>query len=488
MALTRPDISQINNLASQLPPDMTFDVGQLYLMGARMDSPTSPNAGGTQVADEFDDATGIGSLGSGSVMSGYLTGLSAPTTSYTNPGSTGNRGTSVTVTNVNATGTWGNSGVPQAIVDGDQGTPVLCPNSSGGSVPGMYTKLDFGAGAAKYFTEFKRYNQNTTANSDTWKWQGSNDGTTWSDMTATWNWGGGTNPALDTVTGNYGPWRFVRMLGVSGTDVGNTNMNEVDFKLADWGYAQYTPTGSTFNFGSVNYGTAATAFDGTVTSRAYTSCFYMNGVFGVGKAFSGAQAITKVRVFSSSNGFVNGGAGAGYTLNVYGKSSSPANSTDGTILGTTTFTDAASFQVVDIACSGAAYQYVWVQSANASNNNGMCQIQYYTSSGALNITTVSNAYTALSTPSTVSFVVEYQDISTTAVVNTDIIVSASRDNGTTWSACTLTDIGPSPITGARVLKGSVSVAGQPSGTQLKWKVATANTKEQRVHGVWMQWK
>ena len=93
-----------------------------------------------------------------------------------------------------------------------------------------------------------------------------------------------------------------------------------------------------------------------------------------------------------------------------------------------------------------------------------------------------------SAPTTVSFEVEYQDISTTATLNTDITLEASRDGGTTWTAVTLSDFGPSPISGARVLKGSATVSGQPSGTSMKWRVKTFNTKEQRVHGLWMQWK
>ena len=315
-----------------LPADYTFDIGQLYLMGARLDTPTTPNAGGTQVADEFDDATGIGSLGSATVASGYLS----------NPG----------------------------------------------------------------------------------------------------------------------------------------------------GYTQYVASGSAFGAGVVNYGTTATAFDGTLSTRAQTACACGNTSMYVGKAFSAPQAISQAIVWNSNNcGF--GGSSTPGTINIYiyGKNSAPANATDGTLMGSSgAFTDIVTGTSKTIACTGT-YQYVWVYVTGGSSGvSTVSQMEYFTTAAPSNITTVSNAYTASSAPTTVSFVVEYQDVSTTAVLNTDIIVSASRDNGTTWTAVTLVDIGPSPITGARVLKGTATVSGQPSGTSVKWKVATANTKEQRVHGIWMQWK
>tara|TARA_R110000765_G_scaffold242748_1_gene345242 strand:+ start:138 stop:251 length:114 start_codon:yes stop_codon:yes gene_type:complete len=34
---------------------------------------------------------------------------------------------------------------------------------------------------------------------------------------------------------------------------------------------------------------------------------------------------------------------------------------------------------------------------------------------------------------------------------------------------------------------AVDISGQPSGTSMKYKIVTANTKEQRLHGAWLAW-
>ncbi len=61
------------------------------------------------------------------------------------------------------------------------------------------------------------------------------------------------------------------------------------------------------------------------------------------------------------------------------------------------------------------------------------------------------------------------------------------NDGTNWFAVTMTDFGPSPISGTRVLKGSAAVTAYP-GTSIKYRIKTFNAKEQRVHGVWMTWR
>lgn len=311
-------------VAASSAPDLTSDVGQLYLAVARIDTPTSPNAGGTQVADEFDDSTGIGSLGSGTVASGYLS------------------------------------------------------NSAGG-----YTSNLCSGGTA---LEDSHSSSLVAAN------------------------------AFDGDSGTY--WQ-----------------------------SNVTGAGA-------------------------------NGVAYIGYSFATAEHIRQI-VFT------------GYDGTYYVSSWLVQRKVSGTWTTVTTIAPAATSSAQTFAIPASDAQTDWRLLANATPSSTYVhckEMQMMAANAASNITTVSNAYTALTAPSTVSFVVEHQDVSTTAAVNTDIIVSASRDSGTTWTAVTLTDFGPSPISGARVLKGSATVSGQPSGTAIKWKVETANAKEQRVHGLWMQWK
>jgi len=67
-------------------------------------------------------------------------------------------------------------------------------------------------------------------------------------------------------------------------------------------------------------------------------------------------------------------------------------------------------------------------------------------------------------------------------LNTDVIFEMSRDNGVTWTAATLTlDFTDG---GVSVLKiGDVSLAAQPAGSQPKWRIRSANTKNFKVDGV-----
>ena len=102
-------------------------------------------------------------------------------------------------------------------------------------------------------------------------------------------------------------------------------------------------------------------------------------------------------------------------------------------------------------------------------------------------TIVSNAFTASSEPSTSRIVVFQEDVAS-ATLNTDIIASISRDGGSTFTTATLSDSGyVVGSSGQRILTGVATISGQPSGTNMRWKLALANN-QQKVHGVSLQWK
>ena len=155
----------------------------------------------------------------------YYTNPGTPTTSYANAGGSGNRTASITVT---YTGSW-QSAPSTGLVNGTTNDNVALL-TNGADNTGSEVRFDFGAGAANYFTEIKEYQQSATAENSTWKWQGSNDRTNWYDMTATETWDAGTKTRV--VTGNYGPWRYVRRYCVSGNSTTNSIWwYEVEFKL-----------------------------------------------------------------------------------------------------------------------------------------------------------------------------------------------------------------------------------------------------------------
>ena len=102
-------------------------------------------------------------------------------------------------------------------------------------------------------------------------------------------------------------------------------------------------------------------------------------------------------------------------------------------------------------------------------------------------TIVSNAFTAASAPTTSRIVIFQEDVASTTL-NTDIIASISRDNGSNFTNATLSDSGyVTGSSGQRILTGVATVSGQPSGTNMRWKIALANNKS-KIHGVSLQWK
>ena len=119
--------------------------------------------------------------------------------------------------------------------------------------------------------------------------------------------------------------------------------------------------------------------------------------------------------------------------------------------------------------------------------DGFVLLDYNTPGSVTSTTIVSNAFTASSAPST-SRIVVFQENVTTPTLNTDIIASISRDGGSNFTNATLSDSGyVTGSSGQRILTGTATVSGQPSGTSMRWKLALANNAV-KIHGVSLQWK
>ena len=127
-----------------------------------------------------------------------------------------------------------------------------------------------------------------------------------------------------------------------------------------------------------------------------------------------------------------------------------------------------------------------------NGGTGIVVVRYLTSSGFTsynNMTLVSNSVTAQAQPTKADVVLTYTNGAGTAVVNTDLIASVSRDNGTTYTATTLASQG---TTGGHTIltANDVDISGQPAGTSMVWKVATTSqsaAKETRIHAVSLGW-
>lgn len=105
-------------------------------------------------------------------------------------------------------------------------------------------------------------------------------------------------------------------------------------------------------------------FDGT-SSKAATACTTKTSATSMylGTNLATPKIITRAQIWGSSDqGFVNG-ANPSITATLYGKSSSPASGTDGTVLGSVTFTDLTGditrHEIVSTD-QVTTYAYVWV--------------------------------------------------------------------------------------------------------------------------------
>uniref|UniRef100_UPI0029343D91 hypothetical protein n=1 Tax=Shumkonia mesophila TaxID=2838854 RepID=UPI0029343D91 len=128
---------------------------------------------------------------------------------------------------------------------------------------------------------------------------------------------------------------------------------------------------------------------------------------------------------------------------------------------------AGTFEVV----TGGGAAYVGAVGVGASftkdiNDGVPCAFVETVTSAAMVL--VSNTITAAAAPSTVRVTLDHEDVAGTAVLNTDVIVSASRDDGTTYTAAVLTVLRDAGA-GRKVYVADIDLSGQPSGTALRLK-------------------
>ena len=136
-----------------------------------------------------------------------------------------------------------------------------------------------------------------------------------------------------------------------------------------------------------------------------------------------------------------------------------------------------------------AYRYykLTVKSKNTSSgatNANIIELDMFETATTQNMTLINNALTAASAPST-GFITVQADPVDSVTVNTDIKAEISRDGGSNWTFVTLAE--GSTNSNFINYEGSVDISGQPSGTSIKYRVTTLNTKEIRVSGVVLRW-
>jgi len=123
---------------------------------------------------------------------------------------------------------------------------------------------------------------------------------------------------------------------------------------------------------------------------------------------------------------------------------------------------------------------------NGHSNMTWNSIEMYAALPPVNMSILSNVFTATTQPTKARVVLLHQPVDS-VTLNTDLVISVSRDGGTTFTNAVASSEGVYS-TGINIIStASIDISGQPAGTSMVYKLTTANTKEQKVHGTWLQW-
>lgn len=107
-----------------------------------------------------------------------------------------------------------------------------------------------------------------------------------------------------------------------------------------------------------------------------------------------------------------------------------------------------------------------------------------------NMTLVGASQTADSAPTNARMVILYDPVDS-VTLNTDCTLEISRDGGSTFDAFTLTkeaDYGTIDGGTVEILTTEDLTLAATSGTSMVYRFSTANNKNQRLHGVYVQWR
>jgi hypothetical protein len=285
------------------------------------------------------------------------------------------------------------------------------------------------------------------------------------------------------VADSFDALTFVDVAGATNLDAGTAGILKATFSPLSGGTAIGDMTSA---------GGLAAAFDASTSQSNAASAVKTSATDAyVGKNFSGSpKRIKAVTVYGANNqGFV-ASSNPNVTLTLRGKNGgAPASLSDGTSLGSVTFADTADEsggRTITSSDPTTAWDYIWVGITHDGAAQSMYCAELAMASAAPNDLVVSStALAAAAVPSGAKIVVQAREIDS-LTLDADLVCSASRDGGTTWSAFDMTRrFTANGI--SHLASAPLDISGQPSGTSMKWKIATANSKAVEIRGVCFSW-
>lgn len=289
-------------------------------------------------------------------------------TSYSNPGGTGKRDYVIAATVANLV--YANN--PNDMVDGVTNNAGFC--LYGDTLTGTNQTIQFALPTKALITE-ARVIQSGNGQTGTWKWQGSNNGTDWSDIGASFTWPTDNTFTITTLSENATSYLYYRILGLSGRSSSGW-VFEFEFKID--GTSATTSEASYFNTLSIGDRTSSI----TVTSNCvdYKSPNYLVNGDGTNAGwFNGQTTVGKyikfdfgVDITLTEAKFFQSGGGAQGTWKWQG-SSDNSNWVD--IGSSFSFVASGSFDTLtQLNGNTTQYRYYQMVGVSGSSNSGpFCQ-------------------------------------------------------------------------------------------------------------------
>ena len=213
------------------------DISTLAIRQASNENKAAYNTNSMYV-DVFQDASGITNLTNCQRSdSEYLSSQVIGTSSY----ETGDRRSSYSMLHTGFTPYDNDPGSLLLVLNGDfnsNGSNAFWWGSNGTAASSCWIYFDLGSGNSKVYVGAKWYTHNASTHG-TWKWQGSNDASSWTDLSSNFTLGGST--LTEQTWTNVNPYRYIKMQGVSGAINHDTWHTECEFKVAP---LTYSATGS----------------------------------------------------------------------------------------------------------------------------------------------------------------------------------------------------------------------------------------------------
>ena len=243
---------------------------------------------------------------------------------------------------------------------------------------------------------------------------------------------------------------------------------------------QGTPANTTSTISSG--GTIASFYDGNTSTGAGDVAGQNAGThvtidLGMGNS---AEILEVVTTTHAVHGFGNAGT--------YNVQKSDNGSTWTTVDSHTISAGTGQVNTTVLTSPGAArYWRIRYASGATGGNAWLGEIEFRaTAPGAIiDMTVESNPFTADAAPSTIRLVIDHEAVDPTTI-GTDFTAEVSRDGGSSWSNVTLSEATDNG-SGRTIQVGEADVSGQLSGTSVKYRLKTFNTKEQRVHAISLRW-